>query len=191
MVSQCDSATTFKLAPFTSSNSLLIDYDLDDYKTGKLTLGTAARYSKLAVFGASGSGGKTIAYTLTYADNSTSTGSLYIGDWFSNATNVAVMEHSRARFRTNSPEGNDDSWVLDPSTLSRTDGANIYQSNISGVDSTKQLVSISFAGTSADAGNGGTAIFAVSGTAVPEPSAVSLLGLGAGGLIAYAWRKRK
>ena len=188
--SHCDADTTLRLASFTSSNALLIDGDASGYETGTLTLVSPGKFGKLALFGTSTQGTKTLDYTLNYSDATTSTGSISFPDWFSSATNVAINEHSRARF---SIDAGDIEWVLDPNTATRTDGANIYQVNISNVNPSKTLSSITLTGaTTGETVFGGTAVFALSGeVAVPEPGSFAMVLSGLAALTAYALRSRK
>lgn len=68
----------------------------------------------------------------------------------------------------------------------------LYETAIITADPSKTLQSVTISGVGAswDESNT-TAIFAISGDAVPEPGVITLLVTGLIGLLAYAWRKRR
>ena len=76
-------------------------------------------------------------------------------------------------------------WKL---ALDTSDGTKIYELDITGIDTSKSISSITFSGMT---GYTTAGIFALSGAPVPEPGTISLLSAGVIGLLAYAWRRRK
>jgi hypothetical protein len=177
--SSCDSSTTFQFQAFNSSNALFLDHD--DHTTGTLTLTTPRAYTQLALF--STGGVSTVQYTIHYADAATTIGSFDVTDWFTGGSSVAENAKGRVVWGGGS-------WIADSSTESLISaGASIYQTNITGIDATKGITSIDFA--MIDTGSKKAAIFAVSGSAVPEPCSFVMLTCGLLSLLAYAWRKRK
>lgn len=178
--SSSDANTTFSLQSFNSNNALYLDHG--DHTSGTLTFTTPRAYRQLAVFSSSGGGSPTVGYTIHYADSTTQTGSFTSKDWFGGGDTVAVNEKGRVYY--------DSAWTLDPNTESLVSlGASIYQASITGFDSSKTIASIDFAATSDNTAK--TAIFAISGTSVPEPGTLLMSLCCAIGLTAYAWRRRK
>jgi len=165
--------TTFTLQPDDANNALLIDSDHAGTLT--LTLATPGRYESLSFFGSTGNGNNTVAFLLHFADGSQKLGAAIFADWFYNDP-VAYAADGRI-----TPDGYDSVGAFYPA---------IYQVNIGAIDSSVALTSIDFA---YGFGGGHTAIFAVSGQAVPapEPSSVILLGLGGVGIAVGHVRRRR
>jgi hypothetical protein len=144
--------------------------------TGALTLTTPARYSALSLLVAGGNGGATIGYTAHYAGGATQTGTFNIPDWFGN-TPFAWDANGRVSLN---PDGS-----INTTDFNATFSQNprMLQVDLTPTDTVDALQSINFTwqGT---VGNGDEdAIFGISGTAVPEPSSLALLSLGAVGLV--------
>jgi hypothetical protein len=137
---------------------------------------TPARYSALSLLGSSGHGPNSVDYVITFADSTTQSGTLSVGDWF-NGTPVAYNANGRVTVNTgafdNVNAGNPRLYSFD-FTLSNT---------LSPVTSVA-LTSSSVTSTAA--------FFALSGTLapVPEPTTLSLTAIGMliGGM---TWRKRR
>ncbi len=148
------------------------------YNTGSLTLTTPARFTSLAVLGASGnsSSATTLTITVSYANGSTQTfgpGLFAVQDWFNNTNGLVYTTNGRVNVGTGS--------------LDNVNSGNprVYDSILTLNNTTSNVTSIFVSA----AGVPNAAIFAVSGVAVPEPSTYVLLGTAAlGGLMFFRRR---
>jgi len=91
-----DASRSYLLAPYSSSNALLIrsstDASYGGAVSGTLTFDNIYKspYSTLYVVGTTGSGTGTVDYTVNFADASIFTGSLNYADWFLSAASAST-----------------------------------------------------------------------------------------------------
>ncbi|HEY7117040.1 MAG TPA: PEP-CTERM sorting domain-containing protein [Tepidisphaeraceae bacterium] len=166
-VSAADPTVTFRLAPANGNNALMLD-TTGSGASGSLVLTAPARYTALTVLTSTGNGAGTLIPTLHYSNGAAdkTLATITSGDWFGGSP-VAYTGSGRVD-------------VSDGSFNSvGTDNPRIYQVNIDlagqGADQ-NPISSISFAFTGSDP-NTHTAIYGLSGSAVPEPGSVGVLGL--------------
>ncbi len=138
-----------------------------------VTLTTPARYSVLSFIGSAGHGPVTVAYTINFADATTQTGTISVGDWF--AGTAAYTTNGRLTVNTG---GFDNVNAGNP---------RLYTFDFGVTNTNSAVVSINLSSTST---TGTAALFALSGTAipVPEPSTAMFGGLGALGLLSVRRR---
>ena len=171
VVSQTDATASFLLQPYTGNNALMLD---STNLSGIFTLAAPAQYSALSLLTSSGNGTGTLRIGLQFADLGPGVdvpGTTPSPDWF-NATPIAVTAAGR--------------MVPSAGTYNNVGTANprLYQENIAlpaGVSS-RVLTAINISWTGSGA-NTHTAIFALSGTPVPEPGALCVLALAATALL--------
>ncbi|MBB5352626.1 hypothetical protein HNR46_002874 [Haloferula luteola] len=172
---------TFEFQSFSGSNALLLTSagPSGPLLTGTLTLSTPASYSSIALFGSTSGGATSATVTLTFSDSSTSEYTIASGtgigtDWFNTNADRAVVVGGRAANKSEEGytvlfRGTSDSIAINESLLTLT-----------ATDQAKVLESVTITNT----GGGKLAVMAISGEAVPEPSAAILFGaLGAFGLV--------
>ena len=178
-VSQADPNTQFSLQPATGNNAILLD---SGNTTATITLNTPARYSTLSILDSSGNGTSTIDYTLHFVGGTaTATGTFSSPDWYFNSP---VAYNAADRVSDNGAGGF--SFDYRP-----TQGPWLYQENLPNTNGTLYLSSISLTWDAGSPNGSNSGIFALSGTAVPEPSTFVMLGVGAIGLLSAARRRRK
>jgi hypothetical protein len=162
--------TVFQLQPFNGNNSLLLRYP--NANSGTLSFLTPARYSNLAILAAgyNASSNEVGTVTINFADGSQSQPLVYDAfDWGTGQSNIAIGNRGRnfdsgsdgKAFNYNKPV---------PFALYETD----FDLLALGL-STKPISSLLFTGGTVSAQRPSTSIFAVSGTAIPEPNSLSLL----------------
>jgi hypothetical protein len=167
VTSAADATAGFLLQPYNANNATLLDAAS---RTATLTALTPAKYSALSLLTSSGNGSGTLSLTLQFADGGadiTVPGTVPSPDWF-NGTPIAINANGRVVATTgvfaNVASGN----------------PRLYQENITlpaeaaGRDLSAVIINWTGSGTTTH-----TAIFALSGTPVPEPAAIALLGMGA------------
>ena len=170
VTSESDANTRFSIRPAGGNNVVFLT-NASPSQTFSLTSPTP--YSSLSFAATATNGGHAFNYTFSYADGTSSaTASLTAPDNFG-GNPIAITVGGRVDIAT----GGANSGDVNP---------RIYQLNATGIDSSKSLASISL--TATDLGGAGTlreniAFFGFSGTAVPEPASLGLLGLGGLGLI--------
>jgi hypothetical protein len=175
-----DPDATFVLQPFDGPNALaVLSSTWGTNPNGTLTLTTPAAYESLALYLSVGSAWGEMSYAVNYTDGTATPGTIWLGDydWCGSSPYATMCDHRVSR---------DNGIWLSPDT---SNGAKIYQVNLSGIDSSKTVSSI-YCG---DITNGWTAVgvFAVSGAQVPEPGSIILLAAAVAGLLVFSSRKRK
>ena len=169
-------ASTFIFQPYQGNNALLLAGQNAVSRTGTLTLVVPTRLSNLALFGATGNAGDATnqndTVVVNFADltpSQTFTVNSLAQDWFNG--NQAAFQVA-GRFNNVVTGGIDNTGTTNP---------RIYEDDIDlSAFSTHPVSSltITFNATSANANNGGyNAIVAVSGTVVPEPATLGLIGI--------------
>jgi hypothetical protein len=162
---------TFQLQPFAgAANAVLLNAN----QSGLLTLTMPMPYYRLALIGSTGNGTADDVIVVNYADGSTETfgGGAINQDWFFNTNGVAFL----AQGRTTSNDGLSFDNV-------NNGQPRLYQQIFTLGNTTSDVVSIGITNN----GGGHSAIMAISGQAVPEPSSALFMiaGLGALGLKRY------
>ena len=169
-------ASTFIFQPYQGNNALLLAGQNAVSRTGTLTLVVPTRLSNLALFGATGNAGgatnQNDTVVVNFADltpSQTFTVNSLAQDWFNG--NQAAFQVA-GRFNNVVTGGIDNTGTTNP---------RIYEDDIDlSAFSTHPVssIGITFNATSANANNGGyNAIVAVSGTVVPEPATLGLIGI--------------
>lgn len=156
---------TFTLQPANGSNALLLN---DRSPTGTLAFVASLGYGQLAIFDSTGNGSGAISYTINHVGGATETGTFTSSDWFGG---TPVAFNASGRINNVVTGATDSVGSANP---------NVYEHTIT-VNNPAPVQSISFTRAT---GGGNTAIFAVSGTAVPEPGSFALVALGGFGLLA-------
>jgi hypothetical protein len=144
--------------------------------TGALALTTPKTYSLLSFLVAGGNGGAPIGFTVHYAGGGTQSTTMAIPDWFGNGP-IAWDANGRVSLNADGS--------INTSDFNNTNNNNprMYQLDLPLTDTVDAVQSVSFTwqGT---AGNGDEdVVFGISGAAVPEPSSMALLSVGAIGLL--------
>ena len=167
-----DSWDQFHLQPATGNNAILL---AKDHNTGTFTFSTPGAYRGLAILAASANGSYTIDATLNYTDNTTQALSFRIDDWFTTSQSYQGSKPAWSAYGRINTYGYYSDGLSNPQ---------LYEFDISGMDTTKSISSITFYSPSEDIYNH-TAIMGVSGemTTVPEPSITALLLVGGLGLL--------
>jgi hypothetical protein len=162
-----DSNHTFVLQPNGAGQNDAVMLDSAN-TTGTLTLTTPAKFSTLSFLLSSGNGAGTINATIHYAGGGTQSAVLAAPDWF-NGGPIAVDANGRVDV------------ALDDFNNVNNGQPRMFQADLALTDTVDNVLSVDFgvAGTATNRG----AVFGISGTAVPEPSSLALLSLGAFGLL--------
>lgn len=171
---------TFEFQPFTGLNVV----GLDGGQTGTLSLVTPAKYSAIALYGASGFGAKTATVTLNFADTSTAVFNVASGagigtDWFNQGADRALVVGGRASNK--SEEAYTRLFYQESADIA----INESYFALSAGDAAKVLTSVSIQNTGGDR----MAVFALSGQVVPEPTTLALGGAAVLGLLALQRRR--
>ena len=173
-----DGTTVFQFQPYTANNALQLSASTSS--AGTLTLTTPKAYSSLSVLAAAANSGASQGnLVLHFADASVSpTLQFNNSDWFFQP-NPAIMGFGRQDLGATTAEDNGASFPeLYQTTL------NLAALGLSG----KSIVSIDFTDLSSDPRES-TAIFALSGTVVPEPGSLGLLSVGTALLVVLHRRR--
>lgn len=173
------SGAQFTFQSFTASNALLLNNSL----SATLILGTPAAYSSLALFGTTAGGSSSASIQLNFSDATSSLYSIDSGtgigrDWFQPDATTALTVGDRLSNR--SEDGYTNLYYQQNSAIS------LYESllTLGAADQAKTISSITVTHT----GGGTLAVMALSGQAVPEPSAAAMLA-GLAGLTALRRRR--
>jgi hypothetical protein len=173
-----DGATVFQFQPYTANNALQLSASTSSF--GTLTLASPGAYSSISVLAAAANSGASQGnLVIHFADASVSPILQFNNsDWFFQP-NPALKGFGRIDLGSTSAEDNGDSFPeLYQTTL------NLAALGMAG----KSIVSIDFTDLSVDPRES-TGIFALSGTAVPEPGSIGLFTVGAG-MLAFLRRKK-
>jgi hypothetical protein len=171
-----DSKHTFAFQPNGAGQNDAVMLDASS-TSGTVSLVSPNKYSVLSFLVAAGNGGRPLAsstgvpYVINYQGGGTQSGFMDFQDWF-NGGPIAWDANGRANV-----------------TLSDFNNVNngnprLYQEDVTLTDVTHNVLSINFTWPGIATDGDREAIFALSGTAVPEPSSMALLSLGAAGLLA-------
>jgi hypothetical protein len=165
--SMTDSNHTFVFQPNGAGQNDAILLDVAD-PTGALTLTTPHAYSEISLLAAGANGGGNFTAVLNYANGSSQTVNLTVGDWFGGTpiawdANGRIIANGSSFSFNNQSDGN----------------PRIYQLDFAPSDTTDAITSINFtSGTTS--GTSREVIYGISGTAsVPEPATLALLAVGA------------
>jgi hypothetical protein len=145
-----------------------------------LTLGAAGAYSSISILAAAANSGASQGNLVIHFSDSSVSPTLQFNnsDWFFQPS-PAIQGFGRVNLGSTSPEDNGDSYPeLYQTTL------NLTALGLSG----KQIVSIDFTDLSSDPRES-TAVFALSGTLVPEPASFGMVAAGAAVLAFFRRRK--
>jgi hypothetical protein len=174
--------TVFQLQPFNHNNSLLLKYPSSN--TGTLSFATPKAYNTLAILAAgyNAAPGSTGTVIINFADSTQSQSLLYNAfDWGFGQTNFALSD--KGRNFNNGPSGTEFHYNKPvPFAMYETD----LDLAALGLNA-KPISSLTFTGIIGTTNFPHASIFAVSATAVPEPSSIVVAALGCLGL-AY-WRR--
>jgi hypothetical protein len=183
---------TFSIMP--ASMSTPTPNVLDVYSgltSATLSLTTPGKYSTLSFLENGYNGSQTVTYTLNYTTGSAVTGTFTAGDNFG-GTNPAFYVNGRIGVTT-ATGGNYETFTS-VSAGGAVGNPRLYEIDVTGVDTTRTLSSVTFTDTalSGTTNGSGFGIFGVSGLAVaPEPSEYAGLLLGGLGLLGLVARKRR
>ncbi|MDB6154774.1 MAG: hypothetical protein JWL90_3227 [Chthoniobacteraceae bacterium] len=166
---------SFEFQPFAGGPNAVL---LNANQSGLLTLTTPMPYFRLALIGSTGNGTANDAIVVNYADGTSETfgGGAINQDWFFNDTNVAFI----AQGRTTSNDG----FSFDNVNNNQP---RLYQEIYTLGNTLSEVVSVGITNN----GGGHSAIMAISGEAVPEPTSAFLLIAGSGALGLTRYRRRQ
>jgi regulation of enolase protein 1 (concanavalin A-like superfamily) len=153
-VSVAGDGTTFKFAPYTANNALVMSSQTGQSE-GNLVLEAPARYLRVTFIAHSASGGGTPIVQFNFADGSQYQTTYNAADWFNNS-GYALLGMERIRLSSGSVEGGSSNPRFYQTTVNLADDLGAAN----GV-----LTSITFNKAS---GVGATAVYAVSGEAAPD-----------------------
>ncbi|MDB5354839.1 MAG: hypothetical protein JWN24_1292 [Phycisphaerales bacterium] len=162
-----DANHVFKFQSYSGNNAVMLD---SSNTTGTLTLGGTTSYSALSFLLSEGNGGSTFNAVIHFVGAPDQTYTGIAPDWF-NGSPIAFDANGRETLAGgfgNVGSGN----------------PRLYQADITLTDTTDPISSIDLSFVPTTNGTNRTAIFGLSGISTPEPASLSLMGLGALGLLA-------
>jgi hypothetical protein len=173
-----NSAYTLRAADV--ANAILLD---GEFPTRTLTLTTPVRFTALSFLTSSGNGAGTLTATVNFADGFAPVTGLVVTshDWFNNTTSVAYFARGRINMDT-----------FTYNTVN-ADNPRLYERVVTlpAAAGDHPISNIQLAWTGG--GTTHTAVFAVSGTPIPEPATLGLAALGLGapllGRVRRFWRR--
>jgi hypothetical protein len=182
LTSRDDPSHTYQLQSYAGLNSLLLS---SANTTGTLTLSTPSTFSALSLLATTG-GGENLLHLVIHHSNGAPdeiTGDSAAPDWFgTDPTAVATAYVVNGRVN---PTNN----ANDNTSFDNVNGNNprLYDVDFTLTDTVNPISSVDVVWSS---GGGRTGVFALSGvSAVPEPATLSVVGLGAMGLLARRRRR--
>jgi hypothetical protein len=164
-----DANHTFVLQPNGAGQNDAVMLDAAN-ASGSLNLVNPNRFSTLSLLLSAGNGGGPINYSIRYAGGTTQTGTIPGPDWFNN-TPIAWDANGRVDV------------ALDDYNNVNDGNPRMYQDDITLTNTAANVLGIDFAYTGLPTGTDREAIFGISGQAVPEPSSLAFLTLGAAGFV--------
>lgn len=158
--SQLDATTVFQFLPYGVTNALMTGSTYPN--SGTLTLATPRAYNSISILASSASGGGLGTFVLNYTNGAHSqTFNFNAQDWFNTTSNVAIQAMGRLKFSN---------FTFDDSSANNP---NMYQTtvNLAALGINQAIASITFTKPAASADTG---VFAISGTVMPDASAIVL-----------------
>jgi len=174
--SETDPNHSFMMQPNStpgSMDAIMLD---GTHTTGTLTLTNQnTAYSILSFLVSGGNSGGPISLTITYANGGTQTGTINVPDWFGNG-NGPIAWYANGRASLNSPNG---TWTYNNINNTPSQNPDMYEEDFALTDTTDAVTSValSYSGPNRDV------VWAISGTAVPEPASLGVLALGVIGIL--------
>jgi len=173
-----DGTTAFAFQPYTGNNVLQLSASTSP--SGILTLTTPKAYTSISILAAAANSGASQGYLVIHFADASISPSLQFNnsDWFFQP-NPAINGFGRIDLGSTSTEDNGN------------DFPELYQTtlNLAALGlSSKPIVAINFIDVASDPRES-TAIFAISGTVVPEPSSLGLLTVGTAMMMALRRKK--
>ena len=164
---------TFRLQPAAGNNAILLNAASN---TATVNLTTPAAYPHLAFYSSSGNGVGTLNYTLNFVGGATQTGTFTSPDWFFVNENIAYVANGRV-------QPSDESFDAVNSGNPR-----VYEQLITVNNPSALLSGITLNWTGSTA-NANTAILALSGGLVPEPTTLAFAAITCLGLLSRRPRR--
>src|ERR1019366_10794475 len=171
--SQYDPNTTYRFQPVAAiHNVALLDWQ-HGLPSTTLTLTSPAAYTTLSFWGPSGD--PLLHYAINFVGGHSETNSLNIKNWFDASGPIAMSADGRVTI----------GGTFDQ--VGNLNGTLVFQNNLTVLDQIDPISSVTLFLTGDS--NNRTAIFALSGELVPEPSTILLLALG--GWTLRRWHQRR
>lgn len=175
--SAASSTASFQFASYTANNAINLGFTGTN---GTLTLTTAKSYSDISFLDGKAGSGQTVTYSLNFTSGSATTGTFTCGDW--NNTNSGF---TGSGLQTPAISGGlTSSGATNGGSTPGFNTGYLWEIDIplSATDQGRTLSSVSFSVPGTSTVNIDW-IMGISGTAVPEPTSLALVGLAAIGLM--------